>query len=318
MVSRQDLRGAGRVSGLRPLGTQTVGRIRVLGLVVLLVAACTRSAVPYPGAVLPSTLTAAALVTRVPRLPYSGEITSAIPHAVFGVPEGETLIVRPVAGVEGAASGTIEFNRRGLLLTGQQTLLGSSLWVEVVRPEGGTGWVNALNLVEDVMPETFCADPRVLQLLDAAGLAVREGNGELLASLSSPRRGLLIRYDWQGDPIALSTSQVAGLFADPLERVWGSNASGATIRGSFSHVVWPLLETTLTPGSVLICNAIETGPTLRDVGWPSDLVNLNFYSVYRPAETGGGEYSWTTWLVGVEYVGSQPYLAALVLARAGI
>ena len=64
--------------------------------------------------------------------------------------------------------------------------------------------------------------------------------------------------------------------------------------------------------------AIETGPALRDVGWPSDLVNLNYYSVYRPAETGGGEYSWTTWLVGVEYVGSQPYLAALVLVRAGI
>jgi hypothetical protein len=314
---------AGSASGVRRwtprrwagLAGRSMAGIVLAGWVI---AACTRSAVPYPGMVLPSTLTAAALVTKVPRLPFTGGIAASIPHAIFGLPEGSTLTVRPVAGVEGSASGTIAYNRRGLLLTGQQTALGSSLWVEVVRPEGGTGWVNALDIVEDVSPEAFCTDPRVLQLLDAVSVAIRERDGARLALLSSPRRGLRIRYDWRGDDVFVSPAKVAELFESPDELDWGSNASGAEIRGSFASAILPMLETTLVPTSVLTCNAIETGPALREVGWPSEFTNLNYYSFYRPAEAGGGEYSWTTWLVGVEYVESQPYLATLVLLRAGI
>ncbi|HET7009193.1 MAG TPA: hypothetical protein VFI11_00335 [Anaerolineales bacterium] len=293
-------------------------RLLTILLAGWIAASCTRSAIPYPGAVLPSTLTAAALVTRIPPPPFTGLLAAASLHAVFDVPEGERLSVRQVAGVEGSAAGTIAYDRRGLLLTGQQTSLGSSLWVEVVRPEGGTGWVNALNLVEDVPSESFCADPRVLQLLDAAARAVDREDGELLGSLVSPRRHLRIRYDWRSYDVLVSRTEIPDLFGESQERTWGVNASGATIRGSFGQVIMPLLRGTLTPASVLTCDSIGAGPTLREVRWPSEFTNLHYYSFYRPAESGGGEYSWTTWLVGVEYVEGQPYLAAFVLLRAGI
>lgn len=307
--------GVGRAgwSG-RPLGRT------LLALVVLyaLAAGCTRSAVPFPRAVLPSTLTAAALAPRVPRLPYSGQLAAENPHGVLGIPAGDVLIVRPVAGVEGSASGTLAFDQRGLHLTGQQTALGSSIWVEVERPEGGTGWVNAQNLTEEVGAEAFCADARVLQLLDSVGQAVAIRDGALLESLTSPRRGLEISLDWRGPRVAIPPGQVGGLFqsSDPVD--WGANSSGVAMHGSFSHVVLPFLDRALGPPSVLTCDAIGTGSILREVRWPSEYTNLNYYSFYRPAEEGGSEYSWVTWLAGVEYAQGQPYLAALVLVRAGI
>src|SRR3990172_10037187 len=187
----------------------SLGRTLV-GLVVLfaLAVGCTRSAVPFPRAVLPSTLTAVALIPRAPRPPYSGLLASEYPFGVLGIPEGDVLIVRPVAGVEGSASGTLAFDQRGLHVTGQQTALGSSIWVEVERPEGGTGWVNAQNLTEEVGAAPFCADTRVLQLLDSVGQAVANRDGALLASLSSPRRDLEISLDWRGPRVPILQGQI--------------------------------------------------------------------------------------------------------------
>lgn len=310
-----------RVAGPRfsPAASRLIAR-GLLPIVALVATAagCTRSAVPYPGAVLPSTLTAAALAPRAPRIPFSGQLAAENPHAIFGIAEGEGLTVRPVAGVEGSASGTLAFNQRGLHLTGRQTALGSSIWVEVVRPEGGTGWVNALNLTEDVAPQAFCADPRVLQLLDATGAAVIKRDGASLADLTSPRRGLRVRFDWRGPEVVYSRTDVTRLFQATDPEDWGVHSSGAAIGGSFTEVVLPLLDRAFGPQSVLTCDVVGTGSILREVSWPSEYTNMNYYSFYRPAEEGGSEYSWATWLAGVEYIEGQPYLAILVLLRAGI
>ena len=296
-----------------------LGRVFLAVVVLLALAAgCTRSAVPFPRAVLPSTLTAVALIPRAPRPPYSGLLASEYPFGVLGVPDGDVLIVRPVAGVEGSASGTLAFDQRGLHVTGQQTALGSSIWVEVERPDGGTGWGNAQNLTEEVGAAPFCADARVLQLLDSVGQAVANRDGALLASLASPRRGLEISLDWRGPRVPIPTGQVGGIFQSSNTIDWGINSSGVALHGSFSSVVLPFLDRALGPHSILTCDEIGAGSILREVRWPSEYTNLNFYSFYRPSEEGGSEYSWTTWLAGVEYAAGQPYLAALVLLRAGI
>ena len=287
-------------------------------LLLLETVSCTRSAVPYPGAVLPSTLTAAAVVTRAPRPPYSGQLASEIPYAVIGIHQDDLLTVRPVAGVEGAASGTLGFDQRDIAVTGQQTALGSSIWVEVVRNDGGTGWVNIQNLTEEAAASAFCADPRVLQVLDAVTKAVASRDGKALSALTSPRRGLRIRMDWRGPEVAYTPDEVRTLMQAPTAVDWGPNPSGAKVEGSFKQVVLPLLDQVLGPQSVLTCDVLGTGSVLREVRWPSEYANLNYYSFYRPAEGGGSEFSWITWAVGVEYVQGQPYLAALVLIRAGI
>jgi len=296
-----------------------LGRI-LLALVVLfaLAAGCTRSAVSFPRAVLPSTLTAVALIPKAPRPPYSGLLASEYPFGVLGIPEGDVLIVRPVAGVEGSASGTLAFDQRGLHVTGQQTALGSSIWVEVERPEGGSGWVNAQNLTEEVGAAPFCADARVLQLLDSVGQAMVNRDGALLASLSSPRRGLEISLDWRGPRVAIPPGQIGGIFQSSDTIDWGINSSGVALHGSFSLVVLPFLDRVLGAQSVLTCDEIGAGSILREIRWPSEYANMNYYSSYRPPEEGGSEYSWATWLAGVEYVQGHPYLAALVLLRAGI
>lgn len=267
---------------------------------------------------MPSTLTAAALAPRAPRLPYSGEVAQEVLHAVVGVAEGSVLTVRPVAGVEGSTSGTLAYDQRNLYLSGQQTALGSSIWVEILRPEGGTGWVNIQDLTEQVPADSFCADTRVLQLLDAVSRAVAERDGQALALLTSPRRGLWIRYDWRGPQVSVPPSDVPGLFRATTPLDWGVNSSGASIRGTFTEVVLPQLDKALRPSSVLTCDSIQTGSILRDVSWPSEYANLNFYSFYHPADEGASEYSWVSWLAGVEYVLAQPYLATLVLLRAGV
>jgi hypothetical protein len=270
------------------------------------------------GPLLPSTLTAAAAVTRTPIYLFTPGPGYQFPQAVFGIPQGGSLTIRQAAGVAGGDLGRIDFDRRGLLLTGNATRLGSSTWVEILRPEGGTGWVSSANLTQDVPAEAFCSDPRVPPLIEElrANLAARDSAG--LQALVNPRRGLTLRYDWWNPEIAFPPSQLSELLTSDDSRDWGHLLSGTPIRGSFKQVALPRLDEVTGEGAATACNEILIGPVVREARWPAEYTNLNYYTLFRPAERIGGEYSWSAWLVGIEYLDNQPYVSHLVQLRPGI
>jgi len=281
---------------------------------------CTRGLVPIieGGALLPSTLTAAAGVTRTPIYLFTPGPGYQFPHAVFGIPEGNSLTVRQVAGVSGGDLGELEFDRRGLILTGGATNLGSSTWVEIIRPSGGSGWVSAAYLTQDVPPDAFCADPRVPPLVETLRNSIAGRDASALQPLIDPRRGLTVRIDWRNPEVAFGPSQLPELFTGDESRSWGTLVSGGAIRGPFKEVILPRLDQVAQGNVSPACNETLIGPTLREARWPSEYTNLNYYALYRPAETAGSEYAWSTWLVGIEYVDNQPYVSHLVQLRAGI
>jgi len=281
---------------------------------------CARGSIPIlsGGAVLPSTLTAAADVTRTPLYLFTPGPGFQFPHAIFGIPQGETLTVRQVAGVSGGDVGDLEFDQRGLLLTGNATNLGSSLWVEINRPSGGTGWVSAIDLTQDVPGEAFCTDGRVLTLVEALRTSIVNRDPQGLQALASPRRGLTLRFDWWNPEVVYRTNEITTLMGSDTSVDWGTQLSGGPISGSFKDIVLPRLDE-VTEGDIRLgCNELLSGPVLREARWPSEYSNLNYYALHRPAAATGNEYAWTTWLVGVEYVDNQPYVSHLVQLRAGI
>lgn len=307
----------------RATGFATRASWKVLTVAVLAAAAglaCARGSIPIvsAGAVLPSTLTAAAAVTRTPLYMFTPGPGLQFPHAVYGLAEGGMLTVRQVAGVSGGESGQLPYDQRGLTLTGNITNLGSSTWVEINRPGGGTGWVRAIDLTQDVPPEAFCTDGRVLVLLEALRTNIAAGDPQGLQGLVSPRHGLTFRFDWWNPEVTVQPEDLPTFWASNDSVNWGTQQAGGVIDGSFKEVVLPRLNEIAGGEVQLGCNEILIGPALREARWPSEYNNVNYYALHRPAESTGSEYAWTTWLVGVEYVDNQPYVSHLVQLRAGV
>jgi len=296
---------------------------RILALFILVgwgAIGCTRGTIPIVpgGALLPSTLTAAAGVTRTPIYFFTPGPGYQFPYAVFGIPEGSTLTLRQVAGVSGGDLEELEFDHRGVTLTGNATNLGSSTWVEVTGPTGTSGWVSAANLTQDVPPDAFCADPRVPPLIESLRTSLAGGDALGLQGLVDPRRGLTIRFDWWAPEVVYAPSQLSELLTSDQSRNWGTPPSGGAIQGPFKEIVLPHLSKATQPDVAAACNQTLTGPILREARWPSEYTNLNYYALYNPTDSAESEYAWSTWLVGVEYVDNQPYISHLVQLRAGI
>ena len=107
----------------------------------------------------------------------------------------------------------------------------------------------------------------------------------------------------------LSRQDAQWVFTSTYAHHWGAApGSGKDTVGSVHSVVFPkLLDVFNTPGYVLGCDAVQTGGASYDTSWLAQYANINYYSVYKPGPA-GNELSWRTVLVGVEYVGGQPYL----------
>lgn len=293
-----------------------LGAVAILGLTL---AGCTRAIVPL------------SFVTRTPPGPtpaptrtpgptfiaISGNPTGH-PYAVVWVPAESSLPVQQPAGIPGLQVGTLAPDQRGIYLTGNSTLLGSSLWVEVLAP-GLAGWVNSWYLTEDVSPADFCTDPQVVALLDGFGEAILSRDGRALASMTSPRRGLAIRYDWWNPEIILPPQDLQGIYHNETSIHWGaSDTPGSPVEGTFDQVVSPLLEDVFGAESEVTCNSLRTGTTSREVRWPGEYATLNFYAFHRPGGDPGSQLTWHTWAVGIEYVDGRPCVTVLVHYRAEI
>lgn len=279
-------------------------------------AACGRSMVPLApggtqraGIALQDTQTAEAL----PPVAEPGK------YMVVWAPADGLIPVREPAGTQGAVVDRLRRDQRGIRLTGRATQLGSSNWVEILRPDGGTGWVNEWNLTSDVSPAEFCADARVADLIGRLRNAISAKDEESLAGLISPRHGLVIRLDWWNPEVVYSPETVPQMFRSPAVSDWGTEAgTGTPIRGSFPVVVLPALQSGLGEEATQVrCNALASGESGRQPQWPGEYANLNFYSVYTPASP-VARFSWRTWAIGFEYVGGDPFIVVLVQYRGEI
>jgi hypothetical protein len=155
---------------------------------------------------------------------------------------------------------------------------------------------------------TFCADSQAIALLQNLEMAVKTSNGDLLASLVSPNHGLDIKLWHYGNTINYNVEQARAVFTNPAIIDWGSHPGSAlpTI-GTFTEKVLPTLVDVFAPTREFHCNDSNV-LTLTNT-WPWS--NVNFYQVYRPATT-STTFDMNYWLVGMEYIGGQPYLYGMI------
>jgi hypothetical protein len=281
---------------------------------MILMAGCTRAAVPPNFETNPEATAVQATATAAATRQFNDPDPEDL--AVVWVAEDESLPLRASASIAAESVTELAYDQAFLQPTGLTTSLGSSTWQEVFTRSGEMGWVPSWNLTEQVEPELFCQDAAVNQLLANFRRSLEDQDDSLLQSLLSPKRGLIIRHDLSNPEVILPQNRMNGLFSDRRIYQWGTRfASQTLIQGSFREVVLPSLLEVLLSDPQLACNEIEVGPNSPDANWPGDYQNLNYISLYRPAGEGGNSFDWRTWVVVVEYVEAQPYIALLVQIR---
>jgi hypothetical protein len=233
------------------------------------------------------------------------------PYGVILVGASDSLNVRSAAGTSSSIIGTFAPTANNVMRTGPSMIVNNALWVQVLGPTSGTGWVDAAYLTEYVPPATFCADGRVNTLLTNFGNAVKSSNGGALDPLVSPFHGMAVRLWRNGNVVVFDQAHAQWIFTSTFPHDWGAApASGLdTVGDIHAEVVpkWLDVFNAPTPGYTLSCNSPQTGGASYDTSWPKPYTNVNFYSIYKPGPA-GNENSWRTLLVGVEYVQNQPYL----------
>ena len=157
---------------------------------------------------------------------------------------------------------------------------------------------------------TFCADPQALTLLQSFETAVKTSDGNLLASIVSPRYGLDLNLWQYGNTVNYNAERARNAFTDATAIDWGVHPGSLlpTI-GTFADKVLPTLVDVFAPTREFKCN----DPNLLTYTntWPPAVNNINFYQIYRPATT-SVDFDMNYWLVGMEYVNGKLYLIKAV------
>jgi len=235
-------------------------------------------------------------------------------YAVINVlDENDMLNIRSEPGVENPVVGMLAPDQSGLTRTGKSFNVGEDTWVEIQNPNDGTGWVNDDFLTEYVPPSAFCSDARVKTLIDNLASAVNTTNDDILAPLIHSLHGLDARL-WRYGTVANYTMEEATwVFSSEYEVNWGpAPGSGEETLGTFSEALLPRLQEVFGSDYTLHCNDTLDLATFSLVPWPPEYANINFYTVYKPGTEQYGGLDWRAWTVGVEYVGGEPYLFALI------
>ncbi len=234
------------------------------------------------------------------------------PYAVILVAPTDVLNIRSAAGAGSPIVGAFAATATNVTRTGPSTYVGSSLWVEVHKPGGGKGWVNAKFLTEYVTPSAFCADGKVTTLIANLDTAITTSNGALFASLVSPTHGADVRLWRYGKVVNYDQEHARWVFESTLEINWGpAPGSGLDTIGSFHVAVLPRLQDVFNASYTLNCNDPGVAAHFSLEPWPNEYANIHYYNVYKPGSP-GVDLDWRTWLVGVEYVKGQPYLFSLI------
>jgi len=235
------------------------------------------------------------------------------PYAVVLVLPSDVLNIRSGAGVSNNIIGTLQPTDTNLNRTGPAASADGDRWVEIQNPSGGTGWVNANFLTEQVSSSTFCSDTRVTELLNNTKSALLNSNGELLSSLISPVHGLDLRLWRYGTVANYSPEEAKFVFESTYEVSWGpAHGSGEETKGSFSVQPLPKLKEVFSSSYTSNCNNTLDLATFSVQPVPAEYTNINFYTIYKPGTEQYGGLDWRAWILGVEYVGGKPTLVSLI------
>jgi hypothetical protein len=274
-------------------------------------------AVASPTAALPTVVTPSpGVATATSPLPTNTSTSTpgspSGPYAVVLVQPGDVLYIRSAAGAGNPSVGSFAPTANNIMRTGSSAMAGGDLWVQVVNPTGGTGWVNSHFLTEYLPPASFCADGRVNTLITSLDSALTGGNGELLANLTSPTHGADVRLWRFGNAINFDREHIRWVFESTYPHNWGAApASGMDTTGSFQEAVLPKLQDVFNASYSLTCDSLGTAPQYGSNPWPVEYADVNYYTAFK-AGTPGVDLDWRYWLVGVEFVQGQPYLFALI------
>jgi len=233
-------------------------------------------------------------------------------YGVVLIEADDVLNVRAEPGVGAPIVDTLAPESVDIEATGRETIVEGARWVEIVRPGGGTGWVNAYYLTELISPEAFCSSTGVSDLLGDLGRALQSRDGDALFAVVSPAHGMSVQLVHDGRTVHYTDEQSKWLFDSEYINEWGTSPSGEPVRGTFSElVVTELLKTFSSPLVTQQCNEIVVGAATYTPSWPATYGNVNFYSIHIPSGPDGSAYDWQTWVVGVELVEGQPYVFSL-------
>jgi hypothetical protein len=199
----------------------------------------------------------------------------------------------------------------GVRIVGFGQPVNDSVWVPI-NVEESSGWVNSRFLTEDIPSEEFCGDSETAALLEALRGVIEARDGEALADISNPERGLRFRRYWDSDGVRFENQQVNNVFNLTQSYFWGTaEGSGEDVDGSFSEVILPLLDRDLIGSTQTACNEILQGGTAGVVQLPFRYEGVNFYSMHRPGAA-DNEMDWGTWVVGIERWQGEYFVSFLV------
>lgn len=253
----------------------------------------TETAAPTP--TLAATADETAAGTAVPTVDIDTEAVYRIIH----VDENDILNVRSGPGPENEIVTSLEPGSAGIRIVGFGQPVNNSVWVPI---NVGTvsGWVNGRFLTEEIPGDEFCNAAEPGALLEQLRTAVQNRDGNLLAEISNPERGLRLRRYWHSDGVRFENQQINNVFNLTQSYFWGvADGSGDDINGSFSDIILPLLDRNLVGSTQVGCNEILQGGTAGTVQLPFRYVGANYYSMYRPGGA-GNELDWGSWVVGIE------------------
>jgi hypothetical protein len=251
--------------------------------------------------------TAEDAVTAVPTV----DLNTESEYRVIHVDENDILNVRSGPGASNGIVTSLEPGRGGVRIVGFGQIVDDSVWVPINVDES-SGWVNSRFLTEDIPGDDFCSDAETAALLDELRDAIQERDGNHLAEISSPERGLRFRRYWRSEGVRFENQQINNVFNLTQSYFWGvADGSGEDINGSFSDIIVPLLDRNLVGSTEVGCNEILNGGTAGIIQLPFRYEGANYYSMYRPAPA-DQELDWGTWVVGIERWQERYFVSFLV------
>lgn len=179
--------------------------------------------------------------TDVPReLPTDPPIGPVLgPFAVAGVDGDDVLNIRAGPGVGHDIVGTIPYYGLGVSVHAGAQEVDGSWWVAVDYGQV-SGWTNSRYLARQVGQTSEAIAARAASAI----LAIRDRDMAALANLAHPNEGVRFSpYGYvraqagapEGQDLAFSAAEVAGLWSDPTVYTWGSAAgSGEPIELTFA------------------------------------------------------------------------------------
>ncbi len=234
-----------------------------------------------------------------------------VEQVVF-VEEDDVLNIRSGPGVQFGIVGELAPDETGIEITGSGEFVAGSTWVPIIAGDR-KGWVNGRFLSDVVDDQLFCQDEGVYDLLGDLKSAIENQDGESLAKLVHPERGLRIRHAWWNPEVFLTGGELEELFISSTSYDWGiEDGSGLPISGPFKQEILPILQEDFLQSVDMACNEILQGGTAGIIRLPFDYQLIDFYSFYRPGTEENSELNWGSWVIGVEQWQGDYYISFLV------